>query len=168
MDTSQADGVVGDTCRYLQVIIGCPFLAASYAAGGSPIKQGKGMNTYNPYEAPKADISAPLVDEAGIELVASAQKLIIYSILAYFAAAAVRAFLGPVGLLVALAALLMGLIGTYRLCVGLGFSMTSRVVLMVLMFVPLVSLIVLLVLNAKATGKLRAAGYRVGLLGASR
>jgi hypothetical protein len=39
---------------------------------------------------------------------------------------------------------------------------------MVLMFVPLVGLIVLLVLNSKATAKLRAAGYRVGLLGASR
>jgi hypothetical protein len=126
------------------------------------------MNTFNPYEAPKAEISAPVAGDDGIEQVASAQKLIIYSILAYFAAAAIRAALGPVGLLVALGALLMGLVGTYRLCSGLGFSMASRVVLMVLMFVPLVSLLVLLVLNAKATGKLRAAGYTVGLLGASR
>ena len=126
------------------------------------------MNTYNPYEAPKADVSAPMVDEAGIEQVASAQKLIIYSILAYFAAAAIRAMLGPLGLLVALGAVLMGLVGTYRLCSGLGFSTASRIILMVLMCVPLVSLIVLLVLNAKATRKLQAAGYRVGLLGASR
>ncbi|OOG37507.1 hypothetical protein [Rhodanobacter sp. C05] len=126
------------------------------------------MNSYNPYEAPKADVSAPMVDEAGIDEVASAQKLIIYAILTYFAAAAIRAYMGPVGLLVALGALLMGLVGTYRLCSGLGFSMASRVILIVLMFVPLVSLIVLLVLNAKATAKLRSAGYRVGLLGASR
>ena len=49
------------------------------------------MNTYNPYEAPKADISASVVDEAGIEQVASAQKLIIYSILTYFAAVAIKA-----------------------------------------------------------------------------
>ncbi|KRE82914.1 hypothetical protein ASG75_15350 [Rhodanobacter sp. Soil772] len=126
------------------------------------------MNTYDPYEAPKDDIAAPVANEAGIEQVASAQKLIIYSILAYVAGAAARIFLGPVGLLVVVCAALVGLVGTFRLCSGLGYSMATRVILIVLMFVPLVSLIVLLVLNAKATGKLRAAGYRVGLLGATR
>lgn len=126
------------------------------------------MNTYNPYEAPKADVAEPVASDAGIEQVASAQKLIIYGILAYFAAAAIRASMGPIGLFVGLGALAMGLVGTYRLCSGLGFSMATRVILMVLMFVPLVGLIVLLVLNSKATAKLRAAGYRVGLLGASR
>lgn len=126
------------------------------------------MNTYNPYEAPKANVSAPIENDAGIEQVASAQKLIIYSILAYFAAAAIRASMGPIGVLVGLGALVMGLVGTYRLCSGLGYSMATRIILMVLMFLPLVGLIVLLVLNSKATGRLRAAGYRVGLLGASR
>ncbi|KZC36997.1 MULTISPECIES: hypothetical protein [Rhodanobacter] len=126
------------------------------------------MNTYNPYEAPKADIAAPPASDAGIGQVASAQKLIIYSILAYFAGAAARVWLGPVGVLVVLAAALMGLIGTFRLCSGLGYSMLVRVILIVLMFVPLISLIVLLVLNAKATARLRAAGYHVGLLGATR
>jgi hypothetical protein len=126
------------------------------------------MNTYNPYEAPKADIAAPIANDAGIEQVASAQKLIIYSILAYFGGALVRAWLGPIGLLVFVCAILMGLVGTFRLCSALGYSMAVRVILIVLLFVPLVSLIVLLVLNAKATGRLRAAGYHVGLLGASR
>lgn len=126
------------------------------------------MNTYNPYEAPNADIAAPLANEPGIELVASAQKLIIYSILTYFAAVAIKAALGPIGFLVLLVALCMGIVGSWRLCTGLGYSIAVRIILMVLMFVPLVSLIVLLVLNAKATGKLREAGYHVGLLGASR
>ncbi|MHB1057933.1 MAG: hypothetical protein ACYC0F_08635 [Rhodanobacter sp.] len=126
------------------------------------------MNTYNPYEAPKADIVAPVANDAGIEQVAGAQKLVIYSILAYFAGAAVKALLGPIGLLVVLCAVLMGLVGTFRLCSALGYSMAVRVILIVLMFVPLVSLIVLLVLNAKATARLRAAGYHVGLLGATR
>lgn len=129
---------------------------------------GRALNTRNPYEAPHADIAEPVVKDAGIEQVASAQKLIIYSILGYFVAMAVRAMLGPVGVLVALAALVMALIGTYRLCSGLGYSMPVRVLLLVLMFVPLLSLIVLLVLNGRATARLRAAGYRVGLLGATR
>lgn len=126
------------------------------------------MNTSNPYEAPKADVAMPVADEPQTEQVASAQKLIIYAILAYFAAAVVRVLLGPVGLLVGVAALLMGLVGAYRLCTGLGYPMAIRVLLMLLMCVPLVSLIVLLVLNGKATRRLRDAGYRVGLLGASR
>ncbi|MFC5526838.1 hypothetical protein ACFPPA_13940 [Rhodanobacter ginsengisoli] len=126
------------------------------------------MNTSNPYEAPKADVAMPVADEPQTELVASAQKLIIYAILAYFAAAVVRMLLGPVGLLVGVTAVLMGLVGAYRLCTGLGYPMAVRVLLMVLMCVPLVSLIVLLVLNGKATRRLRDAGYRVGLLGASR
>ena len=126
------------------------------------------MDTYNPYEAPKAAMVAPVASDAGIEQVASVQKLIIFSILAYFAGAAARTFLGPIGLLLVLGAVLMGLIGTFRLCSGLGYSMLVRVILIVLMFVPLVSLVVLLVLNARATARLRAAGYHVGLLGATR
>ena len=126
------------------------------------------MNTYNPYEAPKADIAAPPASDADIEQVAGAQKLIIFSILGYFAGAAAQTFLGPIGVLVVLGAVLAGLVGTFRLCSGLGYSMPVRVILIVLMFVPLVSLVVLLVLNAKATARLRAAGYHVGLLGATR
>lgn len=125
------------------------------------------MNAQNPYAPPQAEVEQHVVD-AGIERVASAQKLIIYSILAYFAAMAVRALLGPIGLVVLLGALLMGIVGTFRLCSSLGYSLPAKVILMVLMFVPLVSVLVLLVLNRKATERLRAAGYRVGLLGASR
>ncbi|WP_344463757.1 efflux RND transporter permease subunit, partial [Amnibacterium kyonggiense] len=66
-----------------------------------------------------------------IEQVASAQKLIIYSILAYFAGAAARTFLGPIGLLLVVCAVLMGLVGTFRLCSGLGYSMVTRVILIV-------------------------------------
>ena len=126
------------------------------------------MTTQNPYQAPQADVAEPVVRDTGIEQVASAQKLIIYAILGYFVAVALHALLGPIAGLLLVLVVCTALIGTFRLCTGLGFSMTSRVILLVLMFVPLVSLMVLLVLNAKATGKLRAAGYQVGLLGASR
>lgn len=126
------------------------------------------MTMQNPYQAPQAVVAEPFVADAAIERVASAQKLIIYAIFGYFAAVALQAFLGPVAALLLVLVVCAALMGTFRLCTGLGFSMVSRVILLVLMFVPLVSLVVLLVLNAKATGKLRAAGYHVGLLGASR
>jgi len=126
------------------------------------------MTMQNPYQAPQADVAEPIERDSGIEQVASAQKLIIYAILGYFAAVALRALLGPAAGLLLVLVVCTALVGTFRLCTGMGFSMVSRVILMVLMLVPLVSLIVLLVLNAKATSKLRAAGYHVGLLGATR
>ena len=126
------------------------------------------MSTHNPYEAPKTDIDAPVSSDAAIERLASAQKLVIYSVLAYLGGAALRVVLGPLGLVLLLASLVMGLVGTIRLCTCLGSSTFTKVVLIVLMFIPLVSLVVLLVLNGKATRKLREAGYRVGLLGATR
>ncbi|MFC5739951.1 hypothetical protein [Dyella tabacisoli] len=124
--------------------------------------------SYNPYDAPRADVLAPVLNDVSVEQTASGQKLVIYAILTYFAAAAIKANLGAIGWLIALCALAMGLVGVFRLSAGMGYSMATKVILTVLMFVPLVSLIVLLVLNAKGTNKLRAAGYRVGLLGASR
>lgn len=126
------------------------------------------MTMQNPYQAPQADVAEPMACDSDIEQVASAQKLIIYAILGYFAAVALQAVLGPIAALLLVLVVCAALVGTFKLCAGMGFSMSSRVILLVLMFVPLVSLIVLLVLNAKATGKLRAAGYHVGLLGATR
>ena len=58
--------------------------------------------------------------------------------------------------------------GILRISSGLGYGTGTKVILVILMFVPLVGLITLLVLNAKATNRLREAGYKVGLLGASR
>jgi FtsH-binding integral membrane protein len=126
------------------------------------------MTMQNPYQAPQAVVAEPFAADAGIEQVASAQKLIIYAILGYFAAVALQGVLGLFAALLLVLVVCAALVGTFKLCTGMGFSMASRVILLVLMFVPLVSLIVLLVLNAKATARLRAAGYHVGLLGARR
>ena len=60
----------------------------------------------------------------------------------------------------------MGFIGVYRIARGLGCPMWLRVLLLLLLFIPLVGLLVLASLNARATRRLRDAGYQVGLLGA--
>ncbi|MFI4882189.1 MAG: hypothetical protein ACIAQU_06350 [Phycisphaerales bacterium JB064] len=49
---------------------------------------------------------------------------------------------------------------------ALGWSVVGRVVAALLMFCPIISLITLLVINSKATNALKAAGYKVGLMGA--
>lgn len=127
------------------------------------------MSTNNPYQAPAAEISDPVESSAVLEQIKGGQKLVIYALLAYIAAMFMRgAGLEPFSLIAALGALVMGLIGVYRLSVGLSYSMVVRVIFLILLFVPLVGLLVMLRLNANATTRLRTAGYRVGLLGASR
>ncbi len=113
--------------------------------------------------------------------IASAQKLVIYAIVLNFCAVAVR--LVPtlvtsdsfvvvaygtycLGLVIALASTVMSLVGVYQLASGLDYAIGWRVLFLLFMFVPLVSLLVLLILNDRATKTLRAAGLQVGLLGA--
>lgn len=124
------------------------------------------MSTNNPYQSPQSRV-ADVVD-GDIEAIAAGQKLVIYAILVYFLAAASRMAIGPLAMLVFLAALGLAIAGILKLGAGMGFSTLTKVVCVVLMFVPLGGLIMLLVLNSKATSRLRAAGWRVGLLGASR
>src|SRR5262245_48708976 len=101
-----------------------------------------------------------------MEKVASGQKLIIYAILVNFLTVGLIAALGDMAGLVGIVAIVMSLIGMFRLADGLGFSTVAKIFLLVLLLVPVVGLITLLVLNSRATKALRGAGYAVGLLGA--
>lgn len=120
----------------------------------------------NPYQSPQSRVAA--ADGADIESVAAGQKLVIYAVLAYFFAAALRVAIGPLAFLVLFVSLGLAIAGILKLGEGLGFSTLAKIGCVVLMFVPLVGLIMLLVLNSKATTRLRAAGYRVGFLGVDR
>ena len=52
-----------------------------------------------------------------------------------------------------------------RLMAAMRMSVLTRIVYVVLLFIPLVSFVVLLVISGQATSVLRAAGARVGLMG---
>jgi hypothetical protein len=56
--------------------------------------------------------------------------------------------------------------GILRICSGLGQHRNRKLLCMVLTFFPLINLVVLVILSLTATEKLRAAGWRVNLLGA--
>jgi len=103
-----------------------------------------------------------------IEKVAYGQKLIIYAILVQFLTVGLQAAFGDIAGLVGIIAIAMSLVGILHLASGLGYSISAKIVLVILILVPLVGLITLLVLNSRATKVLRAAGYKVGLLGARR
>jgi hypothetical protein len=67
--------------------------------------------------------------------------------------------------LVRLAILALMMIGVFNLAAAMGSSMASRILFVIAMIIPLVNLIVLLVLNQKATGLLRQHNIKVGLMG---
>ncbi len=54
----------------------------------------------------------------------------------------------------------------YKLAKALQLSTVASVLYLIAMFIPLVSLICLLILNGRATRALKEAGIRVGLMGA--
>jgi uncharacterized membrane protein len=103
-----------------------------------------------------------------MEKVASGQKLIIYAILVNLLTICLQAAFGDIAGLVGIVAIIMSLVGMFRLASGLGFSNGGKIGLVILLLVPLVGLITLLVLNSRATKALRGAGYKVGLLGARK
>ncbi len=124
------------------------------------------MDSPNLYEAPKARVDAPLDGASDMHRVARGQKLIVYACVIYLAAMALQVAFGPPANLLNLLALPLALIGLVRLAGGLGYSSLAKVLLVALMLVPIVNLITLLIVNSRATSALRAAGYKVGLLGA--
>ena len=103
----------------------------------------------------------------GIEDVARGQKMLIYAIVVNFLAIGLRLAIGPSGALLNLVAILLALIGIFRIGTGMGFSIIVKILLVLLACIPLINLVVLLSLNSRATKKLRESGYKVGLLGAS-
>lgn len=99
---------------------------------------------------------------------ASGQRLIILAILINAATLALRYISPLLAIVVGIAAVVLAIIGLLRLSDGLGYSTGMKGLLIVLFFIPLVSLITLLILNSRATKILREAGYRVGFFGASK
>jgi hypothetical protein len=72
------------------------------------------------------------------------------------------------GLVGGIVALVLSLVGVFLLGSGMGHSLGMNILSAVLMLVPMINIVTMLVLNFLATKALRTAGYKVGLLGASR
>lgn len=126
----------------------------------------------NPYAAPQAEIRVEGVNSGSVEdlrKVANAQRGIIIAILVYIFAVFSQFALPPELVLIAglagLAAGIGGLVCTIILAVRV-YSLAVGIVLGVLCLVPCVGLIVLLVVNQKATSVLKQNGIGVGIAGA--
>jgi hypothetical protein len=141
---------------------------AVLVSGPARSADSKGMNQANPYRAPRADVDVEPVVTEGLGEIASGQKLLVRAILVNVCSWGLRVWLGERWGLVSIVAIVMSLLGIVRLATGMRYGTVKKVLLLVAMFIPLVNLMVLLSLNSRATVRLRAAGYRIGLLGASR
>jgi hypothetical protein len=125
--------------------------------------------TNNPFQAPHVEIQQHSSHiDGNVGKVASGQKMFIYGILSYFCAIFLQFIIGPIAAVLLLVMLVLGIIGIIRLSGGLGYGVLSVILISVSMIVPVVGLIVLLIVNSKATKYLRENGYKVGLLGATK
>lgn len=126
----------------------------------------------NPYRAPLSEGSAFGVlsgRHEDVRSVAMYQKGILVCILLYSCAVAATALLpSSLRFLAPLAILLLGLAGTVFvfLLATKVFGTGLGILFGLLTMIPCFGLVMLLIINGKATSVLRQNGYRVGLLGA--
>lgn len=119
---------------------------------------------------PPPPVSA-LPAHSAMDDVATGQRMVILAILVNVALLFLRGPLGDDWVILGLVgafAVGLAVVGLLRLTAGLGYSTPARVGVLILAFVPLASLIMLAMLNARATKVVRAAGYEVGFLGAKK
>lgn len=127
------------------------------------------MNERNPYAAPVASLdgNAPNADEARVlPQIAGNQRLLILALLLSIALTPLQGKLGIAGAVVLICSMVFMVVSVLRLASSLGSTMPKLLLYALAMFVPLLNWFVMVRLSGRATRLLRAAGYRVGLLGA--
>jgi hypothetical protein len=133
------------------------------------------VTQYAPPQPPSLNYAPPVRND--IRTIAFRQKILMYCILAYLALIIARVFMMvntggavplPLSLLLGLATLGVALTATvfvFMLSIAL-YNTGMGVLLGILALVPLLGLIILLIVNGKATTVLKQHGVKVGLMGA--
>jgi hypothetical protein len=131
------------------------------------------MSGTNRYSPPRAHVendatASSEYDDETLQRIASGQRMVIMALIASFVAVGMRSAAGQLSLVVSLGASVVSIVGVVRLAGGLGASVITRVLYALGCLVPLVNLLVMIHLSMRANKALRAAGYRIGLLGAKK
>lgn len=104
-----------------------------------------------------------------LRAVAVCQKVILWCILAYFAAVFAQMAVPPearmIPLLFYIAFVVVATVFVFKLALRI-YSLPTGIILGILTLVPCIGLLVLLVVNRKATRTLNLYGHRVGFMGA--
>lgn len=126
----------------------------------------------NPYQAPPTDdtSAAPTRNREDLRRVARAQKGVLMCILFYLIALIGRfVFPAELQILIGIGVVLVGFVGAifvFILAMRV-YGTVFGIVLGLLSLIPLINLLVLLMVNGKATSILKQQGIQVGLLGAN-
>jgi hypothetical protein len=112
--------------------------------------------------------SRPASPPGRIEDVAVGQKMIIGAIVVNVTAVILSRTVHPAFAWLVIVSAVLAIVGLLRLSDGLGYSAGKKALLIIASFIPLVSLIMLLLVNQRANEALKNAGYKVGLLGAKK
>lgn len=127
----------------------------------------------NPFRAPESDLRVEGVlsgTREDLRSVATYQRWLLLCILVYLGGAIGRFAVPPeIQILVIVPAIIAALVGTvfvFLLSTKV-YGTLQGVLLAILTLVPCLGLIVLLMINSKATNVLKANGIKVGLLGAN-
>lgn len=116
---------------------------------------------------PARDLGA---DSERTEQVCSGLRIAVWSILLNLVS--VLLLVVPEGAMIRAAVVLLAIVlavwGTVRMARGMNFDLIVIVLLAMVMVLPMVNLVILLVVNARAARFLRSHGYRVGLFGATK
>ena len=120
--------------------------------------------TDNPYKPPEAEVESKKevseIESKKLKSLASGQKLIIYAILVYFLAFAAGQVSPIAAMVLVFASFALSVL------VLLNVHIVFKILYFLLLFLPLLNILALLSINARATKMLRKGGYKVGLLGA--
>lgn len=111
-----------------------------------------------------------LDESARAEQVCSGQKLAVGAILLNLIS--VPFLMVPEGAVIraplVLIAIVLAVLGIVRMARALGINLIVIVLMAMAMVIPLVNLVILLIINARATSFLRDHGYTVGMFGAKK
>lgn len=121
-------------------------------------------------EAAEIDEEQALYEqEERLFLAAGGQKIVIYSIIANFvlrSAEKSQAIPEPGLSVLFFCVSLFSVLGVLKICSGLERSQNKKILCMVLSFFPFINIVMLIYLSAKTNKLLKAAGWKIGLLGA--
>lgn len=126
------------------------------------------MEPDNPYAAPTSGVGDPeQPDFSTLNAVARGQRIVLVALLLSIFAAFGAGLIGAVAALaIFVVTAIASIYGLLVLAAGLGYSYVTRFVLLVGLLVPTLNWLIMLMLCNTANKRLKAAGYKLGLMGA--
>lgn len=124
----------------------------------------------NPYKSPSANPEEGnqlyVGLKARMEKMVLGQKLINYSAYLYIISIGLRITISPIFIVIFPFALVLSLVGLFKILSARDSHIVVKAILFVLLFVPVINIVVLLNINGQVIRSLRSAKYKAGFMSA--